>query len=113
MIECPCKLHSQRNNYPKQWLNCGSKAEPGKPRIVIYFASTKYDPAMLGKQMKDAFPDSILVGCSTAGEITSGKMLSGSVVAMFLGPEVVEDAAVAVIEDLMLRSCRKKGLRGL
>lgn len=67
------------------------------PRVVIYFASSNYEPAALARQMKETFPKSVLVGCSTAGEIVSGKMLSGSVVAMFLGADVVEDAAYAVV----------------
>jgi hypothetical protein len=46
--------------------------------------------------MREAFPGSCMVGCSTAGEIAGGKMLSGSVAAMFLGSDIVEDAAAVV-----------------
>lgn len=72
----------------------------GKPRVVIYFASTNYEPEALATKMKGAFPDSVLVGCSTAGEIVADKMLSGSVVAMSLDDDIVEDAAFAVLPDL-------------
>jgi hypothetical protein len=81
------------------------------PRVVIFFAATKYDPAALGAHMKRAFPNSLLVGCSTAGEIVDDHMLSGSVVAMFLDDRTVEDAAVAVIENIGADICLDEPLR--
>ena len=108
----PVQTAFSTKQLPEAVVELRQQSKTTKPRVTIYFASTKYDPAMLGKQMKDAFPDSILVGCSTAGEITSGKMLSGSVVAMFLGSEIVEDAAVAVIEDLNSEAAVKKAFAG-
>ncbi|SPE39651.1 conserved hypothetical protein [Candidatus Sulfopaludibacter sp. SbA3] len=71
-----------------------------RPRIVVVFGSTKYDPAALSRQMRQAFPHSCVIGCSTAGEIDCGEMLSGSLVALFLDDEIVEDAASAVVENL-------------
>jgi hypothetical protein len=71
-----------------------------QPRVVIFFASSKYDPAELSRQMLAAFPDSCLVGCSTAGEIAGGKMMSESVTAMFLDREIAGKTASAVVENL-------------
>ena len=70
------------------------------PRVVIFFASPKYHPAELSRQMQAAFPDACVAGCSTAGEIAAGKMMSGSIAAMFLDEEIVADAASAVVENL-------------
>ena len=67
--------------------------------VLVFFASSYFEPS-IGKKMQDAFPDVTVFGCTTAGEITSGKMLKGSVVAMALGPEVVSDVKVAVLENL-------------
>ena len=50
--------------------------------------------------MQSAFPDACVVGCSTAGEIAGGKMLTGSVTAMALGGEIVSDVAASVVENL-------------
>lgn len=77
-----------------------SQCHEGSPRLVLFFASSHYDLPGLSKQMQGAFADSEVVGCSTAGEIVSGKMLTGSVVAMFLPRDTVEDAAVVVVENL-------------
>lgn len=71
-----------------------------KPVFILYFASPHYDAQQLSSQMEKAFPDSRLVGCTTSGEITTGKMLDNSVVAMAFGPEVLADVRVGVITDV-------------
>jgi hypothetical protein len=70
------------------------------PRVVLFFASTDYDAAAVSEQLQRAFPGACVAGCSTAGEIAGGKMLRGSIVAMFLDDEIVEDAAAVVVENL-------------
>jgi hypothetical protein len=72
----------------------------GNPRVVLCFASPRYDPALLSRELKDAFPESGVFGCSTAGEIVSGQMLNNSVVAMFFNSSEVEDAGWAVVNRL-------------
>ena len=69
-------------------------------RVVLFFASAGYDAAALSRQMQDAFPDACVAGCSAAGEIAQGKMLTGSVAAMVLDDATVEDAAVVAVENL-------------
>ena len=78
------------------------KAQSGdcKPRAVLFFASSKYNPVELSRQMQAAFPDACVAGCSTAGEIAGGKMISESVAAMFLDEEIVGQTASAVVENL-------------
>lgn len=75
---------------------CGERA----PRVVLFFGSARYDANELGVLMREHFPGARLVGCSTAGEIAGANMLSGSVVAMFLDDDLVEDATVAVVPNL-------------
>jgi hypothetical protein len=77
-----------------------AQSADAQPRAVICFASAKYDPSALSQQMKAAFPQSCVIGCSTAGELTSGKMLQESVVALFLDAQTVEDVSVAVVENI-------------
>jgi len=50
--------------------------------------------------MRAAYPRATSIGCTTAGEISSGKMATCSMVAMALPPDVVSAAAIAVVEDL-------------
>jgi hypothetical protein len=70
------------------------------PAVVVYFASTCHSLADLSAAMKTAFPRAATIGCTTAGEISSGKMATCSIVAMALPPEIVSAAATAVVEDL-------------
>ncbi len=76
------------------------QAGAADPRLVLCFASTKYNPPALSRELKSAFPRAAIIGCSTAGEIVTGRMLTDSVVAMFLGPDVIEDVACAVVRNV-------------
>ncbi len=70
------------------------------PRLVLFFASPAFEPRALGKAMQGAFPDAILLGCTSAGEIAAGQMLKHSVVAMAIPDAIVPDLHVEVIEGL-------------
>lgn len=78
--------------------------------MVLYFASTKYNPDSLSAKMQDAFPMAQVFGCSTAGEITSGRMLENSIVAMAFTGQAVKDAKIEVVENLKDESAIRKAL---
>ena len=88
---------------------CGNR----KPRVVIFFASPRYDLPALNREIGQAFPEACVVGCSSAGEIVDGARLSGSVVAMFLDEDVVEHAAAAVVENVSFGTCVRDALSKL
>ena len=69
-------------------------------KMLVFFASPIYDPEVLSTAMHDAFPGAVVFGCTTSGEIITGKMLKESVVAMALSPEAVSDAALGVITGI-------------
>jgi hypothetical protein len=71
-----------------------------KPRVVIVFSSSRYEPEPLIAGLGKVFPGADVVGCSTAGEIISGQMLTDSVVVMALGKDIAADAAVGIIENV-------------
>jgi hypothetical protein len=81
------------------------KLHAAKPRLVLFFASPQYDPARLSREMKSAFPDAVVFGCSTAGEIISGRMLKHSLVAMALDASIIEDASIEVLQNLKQNAC--------
>jgi hypothetical protein len=66
-------------------------------RLVLYFASSIYDPRQLAPAMAAAFPGVPLLGCSTAGEIVSGRMLDRSIVAMAFGSELIKRVQMVVL----------------
>ena len=71
-----------------------------QPKMILYFASSRYDPGELARQMKEAFSPAVVFGCSTAGELANTQMLKNSVVAMAMNANIIEDIRVATIRDL-------------
>ena len=76
--------------------------------MVLFFASTKYAPETVSRLMQNAFPMAQVFGCSTAGEIVSGKMLEDSIVAMAFNGQAVKDVKIEVIENLKDEDSVKK-----
>ena len=70
------------------------------PRAILFFASSSFGPDALGLEIGEAFAAATVFGCTTAGEIVSGKMLKGSVAAMAFEPGDLDRIKLCVIEDL-------------
>jgi hypothetical protein len=70
------------------------------PVMVLFFASPAYQPDRIAAAMAEAFPAAVTFGCTTAGEIVTGRMLTQSVVAMAFGSEAVKSVKVEVLNDL-------------
>lgn len=69
-------------------------------RLVQFFTTSQIDSAELARRIHQMFYNVPTFGCTTAGEIVTGKMLDNSVVLMAYGPEIVEDCAIAVMENI-------------
>ena len=68
------------------------------PRLVVYFASPALGPQRIAAAMERAFAPATVIGCTTAGELVSGAMLKGGVVAMAL--DGVADLSVQLVAGL-------------
>jgi hypothetical protein len=79
--------------------------------FLLFFASSAYDPASLSRALGAVFPGPSL-GCTTAGEIVSGRMLKKSIVAMAFDGETLESAFVEGVPDLSPDGV-KAGVRAL
>jgi hypothetical protein len=69
-------------------------------KLLLFFASSRFAPEEISRKMQAAFPDALVFGCSTAGEIVTGRMLDDSVVAMGFNGDSLLDAKIEIIEDL-------------
>ncbi len=78
------------------------KAQLGdrNPKIIVFFASSTFDPEKTAAAFKEVFADTATFGCSTAGEIISGKMLKHSIVAMALSDDIIGDFTCHVLEKI-------------
>lgn len=81
-----------------------------EPRLVIFFSSSNYNQAEIAGSIKAAFNSADVIGCSTSGEIVSGKMLNGSIVLMAFDSETVKNVKVEVIENLKSSANPQKAL---
>lgn len=70
------------------------------PDLVLFFASPAYSPQAIAQNMKDAFENARSFGCTTAGEIVSGKMLQKSVVAMAFDKGAMKNATIEVVQNI-------------
>jgi len=75
-------------------------------KLIVFFASSAFPPAEIAERMEAAFPTAETFGCSTAGEIVTGKMLTKSVAAMAFNSQAVKNSKVEVLEDLNKESLR-------
>lgn len=69
--------------------------------LILFFASSTYDPVMISAQMQETFSKSQVMGCTTSGEIVSGKMLDNSIVAMAFNKSMISEAHFTVMENII------------
>lgn len=70
-----------------------------EPRLIVFFASPALDVEEVSRLCRTTFPQSEMVGCSTAGEICSGSMSQGSIVAMAIPADYIDRVAAAYVAD--------------
>jgi len=71
-----------------------------KAVFVLFFASSGYNPSEIASAVSQAFPGVASAGCTTAGEITSGKMLKKSLVVMLFDSATVKKVKIAEINNI-------------
>jgi hypothetical protein len=71
-----------------------------EPSFVIFFASSQFDVKSMSANVKQAVPNSKVMGCTTSGELASGEMMDGSVVLMAFSSEMIDDVKIEVIEGI-------------
>lgn len=69
-------------------------------KFIQFYASPTMDPEKISKGIYELFQQTPVIGCSSSGEIVSGKMLENSIVIMALGDEIIEDCKIEVLPNL-------------
>jgi len=77
-----------------------TKLDSEEIEVIIYFASSSYEPSKIAKFMQDSFPNKKVFGCSSAGEIISGKIDNSSIVAMGFTKDVISSLSITVLENI-------------
>lgn len=77
-----------------------SRSLDPRSNVIFFFASPRYDIESLGRSLERKFPRISVIGCTSSGELVSGRVLEGSVAAMGVPSSVVEKAYVETVKDL-------------
>ena len=93
-------IYSKLNSIDEITKDLKNQANNFNTKAVLFFSSSKFDPEELSRKMNSTFENSNVFGCTTAGEIITGKMLKESVVAMLFDSEVVEDIKIEIVENI-------------
>jgi len=64
--------------------------------LVLFFCSSQYDRPQLATAIRKAFPKTVVIGCTTAGEITPEGYKSGSITGISFGRSIVRADAILI-----------------
>lgn len=70
------------------------------PTLVVVFFSSRHSDEQVATLARQAWPQARTIGCSTAGEIVSGEMMDGAIVAMALDSATASQVHVATVERM-------------
>lgn len=82
---------------------------PGDGGLSIVFASSRFAPDALADNLRAAFGDTPLIGCTTAGEIGPGGYREGSLSGAHFAPGEI-DFEIGLLEDLEHTDARSMAL---
>ncbi len=68
--------------------------------LIQFYASSNIPPKELSSKLYEIFEQTPTFGCTTSGEIVSGKMLENSVVLMALSTDAISDFKIEVLEKI-------------
>ena len=81
-------------------------------KMLVFFASSRFAPNIISQKVQDAFPGAAVFGCTTSGEIVTGKMLKNSLVAMAFDATAVNDVKVEIVENPKNENSVRKAFAG-
>ncbi|MEN6348775.1 MAG: FIST N-terminal domain-containing protein [Syntrophomonas sp.] len=93
-------VYSEKSGVEEAVLDIKTKLQDFDAKMLIFFASSNYDPDLISKALYESFGSIDMLGCSTAGEITSGKMLKNSIVVMAFNAQAIEDLKIEIVEKV-------------
>lgn len=93
-------VYSEKSSVDEAVLEIQKQLRDFDTKMIIFFASSNYDADLLSSALYASFGSIIIFGCSTAGEIISGKMLKNSIVVMAFDSKSIEDVKIEIIENV-------------
>lgn len=91
---------SQKENVIELVEDLHSQIGDFDARFIQVYASPKYNVVELNEYLYQIFGEVPMIGCTTAGELVTGKMLDQSVVLMAMSSEIVSDVKIEILENI-------------
>ena len=82
-------------------------------KFTLFFASSSYDAEALGVALAKEFQGTTSIGCTTAGELVTGKMLKNSVALAAFDSKVIESVHTALVRDARDPAATRQALSDL
>jgi len=92
--------HSAKQSIEEVTADIGNSLAGFDAKAVIFFASSKFDPAEISAAMQKKFGSVPTFGCTTSGEIVSGHMFDNAVSAMALNNKIIEDMNIQILHNI-------------
>jgi hypothetical protein len=92
--------YSQKKDIQDIIRDLKEQINPFESKLIQFFASSNIDTSRISGEMQAAFPNIPIIGCTTAGEIISGKMLDNSIVAMAFGSGIIKNLSIEILTDI-------------
>ncbi len=93
-------IYSTQSNIQQAVQELKQQLDDFETNLILFFASPAYEPLELSAEMRQVFENTATMGCTSSGEIVSGKMLDQSIVAMAFSPGATKDFKAEVITDI-------------
>ncbi len=91
-----CSAHTRQRDDKAAAAELVAQLAGEDPIAIAFFASYQYDGALLSGELKRAFPNAQVIGCTTAGELTQHVSCLDSVSLLALGGSKVRRAAASI-----------------
>ena len=90
------------------------KLSAANPSLLVIFFSARHPAAEVARLAKATWPGAQSIGCSTSGEIISGSMGDGGMVAMAIDTSTAPEVRVGLVDDMgnpasVTAGCRQLG----
>jgi len=69
-------------------------------KFIQFFCSSNIQPDKISIEMQNVFENVLMIGCTSAGEIISGKMLDNSLVVMAFSSKVFNDLKIEILTNI-------------
>ena len=92
--------YSSKSNINENIAELKNQIGTFKTKFILFFASSNFEVENTAMKIKKVFADAEVAGCTTSGEIVSGKVLDNSIVAMAFDSTAIADMKIEVVENI-------------